>query len=88
MFKVYKDEVPELFVTFFNNNSEFYEYYTRQRDHIHVPETDSNLTKFAIRYRGTIIWNNILKLRVDPNCSEAVFTKVLKKSIMAKTLSI
>ena len=38
----------------------------------------SNLSKFAIRYRGVIIWNGIMKLGIDPDTSEAVFVKLFK----------
>ena len=41
----------------------------------------SDLGKTGIRYRGVIVWNEILKDGVDPDVSEAVFKKVLKSVI-------
>ena len=38
----------------------------------------SDLSKFAIRYHGVVIWNGIRKLGIDNDTSEAVFVKLLK----------
>ena len=60
MFRFYKSQVPELFFNFFNSNAETLDYFTRQHNHLHVPKIKSNLSKFAIRYHGVIIWNTVL----------------------------
>ena len=88
MFRFYKSEVPELFVNFFNSNAETHDYFTRQHNHLHVPMIKSNLSKFAIRYRGVIIWNGIMKLGIDPDTSEAVFVKLFKKCILTQKLRL
>ena len=36
------------------------------------------MSKFAIRYRGVIIWNGIMKLGIDPDTSDTVFVKLFK----------
>ena len=79
MFRFYKSEVPEFFVNFLNSNVETHDYFTWQHNHLHVPMIKSNLSKFAICYHGVIIWNSIMKLGNDPDTSEAVFVKLLKK---------
>ena len=88
MFWFYKTEVPELFVNFFNSNVETHDYFTRQHNHLHVPMIKSNLNKFAICYRGVIIWNGIMKLGIDPDTSEAVFVKLFEKCIITQKLRL
>ena len=56
-----KSEVPEWFIGFFTRTSEVHDHFTRQHNYLHVPITKSNLGKFAIRYRGVVTWNAILK---------------------------
>ena len=67
-----------MFHDFFVLNSDIHGYYTRQSDHLHVPQVKSNLSKFCIRYRGVIVWDAPLKLGKNPDTSEAVFTKTIK----------
>ena len=81
MFRLRRGEVPDMFSDFFIRNAEIHDYSTRQRQHFHVPSERSNLGKFSIRYRGTIVWNLILKLDINPDTSEAVFIKTIKKGI-------
>ena len=75
MYRFCTDKVPFLFDSFFIKNSELYNYNTRTSDHLHVPIMKSDLGKTGIRYRGVIVWNEILKDGVDPDVSEAVFKK-------------
>ena len=70
-----------MFSDFFIRNAEIHDYSTRQDQHSHVPSERSNLGKFSICYRGAIVWNLILKLDINPDTSEAVFIKTIKKSI-------
>ena len=46
----------------------------------------SELGKTGVRYRGATIWNAILKDGINPDVSEAVFKKFLKK--LCKTMNI
>ena len=73
--------VPDMFSDFSIRNAEILDYSTRQRQHFHVPSERSNLRKSNIRYRGAIVWNLIMRLDINPDTSEAVFVKTIKKSI-------
>ena len=75
------NEAPDMFSDFFMRNAEIHDYSTRQRQHSHVPSERSNLGNFGIRYRRAIVWNFILKLDINPNTTEAVFIKTIKKNI-------
>ena len=44
----------------------------------HVPCVKNNLGKWCIRYRGVIVWNSILNLKINPETSQAVFVKIIK----------
>ena len=46
------------------------------------------LSKFGIRYRGVIVWNALLKLGINPDTSEAVFSKTTKACIKNNLLRI
>ena len=47
-----------------------------------VPLERSNLSQFCIRHRGVVVWNAILKSKINPETSEFVFAKVLKACIL------
>ena len=88
MFGFYKSEFPQLFISFFTRTSEVHNHFTRQHNYLHVPITKSNLGIFAICYRGIVTWNAILKLGIDPDISEAVFSKIIKRCIMNQQFKI
>ena len=41
----------------------------------------TELSKFSISYRGPVLWNKIISTGINPETSEAIFTKYLKKFI-------
>ena len=43
--------------------------------HFHIPPVELDLSKSGIKYKGAIIWNNILQEDVNLDVSEAVFKK-------------
>ena len=59
MYRVYNSDVPNLFEELFVSNTSIYSYETRQSMKLHLPYCSTNLGKFGIRYRGTLIWNTI-----------------------------
>ena len=81
MFKVFHEDVPNVFDNFFTYNYTIHEHNTRSAQHLHIPLRVSNLTKTGIRYQGPIIWNNILKAEINPMCSEASFKIMMKKCL-------
>ena len=65
----------------FTPNTDVHKYYTRQSTYFHIPVVKSDLSKFSIRYRGAVIWNEILKLGIDTCTHEMVFMKSVKSRI-------
>ena len=51
---------------------------TRQSKHYHIPLFHKSIGKTSIRYRGAVIWNNVLKSRMRQNESEMSVIKHLK----------
>ena len=88
MFRVCKSEVPSIFGTYFQANSEVHSHFTRQCNYFHLPVVKSNRAKTNIRYRGAVIWNRILSCGIDPDISEAVFVKLLKQIIVNGVLNM
>ena len=88
MFRYYHGDVPDVFQNFFVLNSDVHEHYTRQSGYYHVPCVKNNLGKWCIRYRGVVVWNSILNLKINPETSEAVFVKIIKRSINNQSLSL
>ena len=88
MFKVFHEDVPNVFDDFFTYNYTIHEHNTRSAQHLHIPLCVSNLTKTGIRYQGPIIWNNILKAEINPMCSEASFKIMLKKCLLNQIIKV
>ena len=78
MFRYYNGKIPDIFQNIFMMNSDIHDHYTRQSGSHHVPKVKNNLGKWSIRYRGVIVWNTILSLKINPETSEAVFAKTVK----------
>ena len=81
MFRYHFELVPRIFHGYFTYNTDVHKYYTRQCAYFHIPVVKSELSKFSIRYRGALIWNEILKLGIDTATSEVVFIKSVKSRI-------
>ena len=88
MFQWYNRNVPVMFHYYFALNSDIHGYYKRQSDYLHVPQVKGNLSKFDIRYRGVIVWNTQLKLGINPDTSQPVFSKTIKTRIKNNLLRI
>ena len=88
MYKFLSGDVPRVFNEFFHCNNAIHNYFARQSKYLHVPLEKSNLSQFCIRYRGVTVWNAILKSKINSNCSEYVFSKSLKSSLIEGTFSL
>ena len=79
-------KVPEIFVSYFQQNCDVHHYDTRTAQHYHIPPVKFDLAKTGIRYRGAVVWNAILSDNTNTNVSEAVFKKVLKRLLIVGIL--
>ena len=87
MFRYHNGKIPDIFQNIFMMNSDIHDHYPRQSGSYDVPKVKNNLGKWSIHYRGVIVWNTILSLKINTETSEAVFAKTVKKCIMNQSLS-
>ena len=80
MFTVFKSASLDIFMSMFVYNSSIHAHGTRQSSHFHAPLTKKELSKSNVRYRGAVVWNDIMKCKVKTNESDYVFCKDLRKS--------
>ena len=76
---VYHGQLPEFF-HFFVRNCDIHQHETRLAGHFHIPPVKLDLSKTGIKYKGAIIWNDILQ-DVNLDVSEAVLKKSLIKML-------
>ena len=81
MFRYHCELVPGIFHGYFVYNTDVHKCFTRQCAYFHMPVVKSELSKFSIRYRGAVVWNEILKLGIDTSTSEVAFMKSVKSCI-------
>ena len=87
MFNVYHGTVPHIFEGFFTQNYEIHDYNTRIASHLLVPSCSTNLSQSGIRYHGAMVWNKILNVGLNPDCSEASFKQMLKKCVLQNIIN-
>ena len=87
MFKVFNQNIIDIFQELFERNSDIHSYATRQASDYHLPLVNTNLGKRGIRYHGVNIWNTFMQKGIITDCSEAVFKNVIKKALMENSFS-
>ena len=60
---------------------------TRQWGHYHIPVCRTNLGKSSLGYFGAQLWNKILNADINPNVSDFIFSRNLKTTISALTIT-
>ena len=87
IYKYYHNVIPCTFVNFFCVNNVIHSHYTRQYCSFHPPRFKSQLSKRFIRYKGSVLWNNIVTF-IDVNVKISTFKTNLKKYILKVMISI
>ena len=59
VYKTVHSLMPNIFQNCFHFNFDVHHYSTRYREDLHIPRYRTNICKFAIKYHGPIVWNNI-----------------------------
>ena len=83
MHKVHTADVINAFKCMFITNKNIHSHETRQSDHLNIPLYHKNVGKTSIRYRGAVIWNNVLESGITLSCSQITFKQQLKTQISA-----
>ena len=87
MYKVYIGDMIHVFRNMFVVSQSIRPQVIRQSSHYHIPCYCKNIGQTSIRYRGTIIWNNVLKSSVSLNQSVMCFVKEIKTHIIAGSIN-
>ena len=59
MYKLYNRLLPENFSSFLCLNNDLHQHYTRSHNNFHLISVKTNIRKFSLKFRGTVIWNKI-----------------------------
>ena len=62
-------------------NRSVYEYNTRLREGFHVPKTGNDYGKRTLKYNGCLLWNKIILLNVNFECSLASFKHKIRYNL-------
>ena len=81
MYKWYHCKLPVVFRNTFTLVSDTHNHNTRNSYHLRPISIKTNLGKSRYQYRAPNIWNSIMKSKVNPDVSEAVFVKSIKHCI-------
>ena len=84
MFNVYKSTSLDIFMSMFVYNPSIHDHDARQSSHFHAPLIKKELSKSNVRYRGAVIWNDIMKCKVKTNDSDYVFCNEFKKKAVSR----
>ena len=81
MYKWYHSKLPTAFTNSFMYVHDVHYHNTRQSRELYPTKINTNLGKTRYRYKGAHVWNHLLKAKVNPATSEAVFSKCIKQCI-------
>ena len=71
--KVNSGNVPNVVINYFTINNSVHDYNTRLSKCFHVPKIGNDYGKRTLQYNGCLLWNKIILLNVNFDCSLASF---------------
>jgi len=86
MYKYHSSSLPDVFSSYFPYVASIHDYATRQSNCLYIPSVRTNLGKMSIKYRGPILWNELIKSNLTLYYSEPVFSYQVKKMILNNTI--
>ncbi len=89
MYNWYHNKLPTPFDNSFKYVREVHNIGTKQstKGNLFPPKVKNDLVKSCFSYKGVMIWNAILKCKINPEVSPAVFAKSLKQCIKVGLLT-
>ena len=81
MHKLHYGLVPNVFNDYFTCNRSVHEYNTRLREGFHVPKIGNDYGKRTLKYNGCLLWNKIILLNVNFDCSLASFKHKIRYNL-------
>ena len=87
MYKCYFQNVPNVIKSMFLFNHDVHNYYTRNRNLLHVPMAQTEIVYRTFKHQGVYIWNDIL-IHIDVNVSFVILKKILYNHISNNNLPL
>ena len=81
MYRWYHEELPIVFKDMFIPIINIHDHNTRQSKQLYFKTPQTNLGKTKCSYRAAYMWNILLRAKINPDTSEAVFAKSVKQCI-------
>jgi hypothetical protein len=78
MHKFHLNSIPDALSNYFTNVHDIHKYNTRHSVGLYIPKVSTSLAKNSIKYRGPTIWNEVIKLNINVDISEATFSYKVK----------
>ena len=78
MYKVYHRDVPKIFKTYYIENHNIHDHFTRQINYIHIAHADTNRRNMYMWFQGGKVWNPIAKHKIPYSESINVFKREYK----------
>ena len=88
IFRYHNNLLPDVFDSYFIRNNTTHEYETRHRNLFRIPDYKTNLGKRSIRYTGVKLWSEIMKSKIDVECSQCVFKQNLKRCLVQQIICL
>ena len=88
MFRYYNNLAPDVFYSYFIRNNTTHEYEIRQRNLFRITDNKTNLGKRSIRYTVVKLWIEIMKSKIDVECSQGVFKQNLRRCLAREMISV
>ena len=62
IYKPYNRLLPENFSSFLSLNNDLHQHHTRPHNNFHLISVKTNIRKFSLKFRGSVIWSKIPEL--------------------------
>ena len=89
MYSWHHNELPIVFRNVFTEVREIHDYETRQSANNSLCPPTGGKTELSFckyTYRGPLIWNMVLKAKINPDVSEFAFGRMIKQCIKVKII--
>ena len=88
MFRYHNNLLPDVFDSYFIRNNTTHTYETRQCNVFRIPDYKANLGKCSIRYTGVQLWIEIMKSKIDVECSQCMFKQNLQRCLVKQIICL
>ena len=88
MFRYHNDLLPDVCDSYFIRQNTTHVYETRQLNLFRITDYKTNLGKRSIRYSGVKLWIEIMKSKIDVECSQCVFKQNFELRLVQQNICV